>query len=76
MSNIQEAVRLLSRSDKIDMLMCYISQWPQEHIDDLLGEEIYLEENPNVKEKRKQIIIESSTVVVAVEDSSLSDEQE
>lgn len=76
MSNIQEAVRLLSRSDKIDMLMYYISQWPEEHIDDLLGEEIYLEENPNVKEKRKQIIIGSSTVVVAVEDSSLSDEQE
>tara|TARA_R100001377_G_scaffold83946_2_gene66433 strand:+ start:1668 stop:1880 length:213 start_codon:yes stop_codon:yes gene_type:complete len=70
MSNIQEAVHLLSRSDKIDMVLYFISQWPEKDIDDLLGEEIYLEENP------KQIIIGSSTVVVAVEDSSLSDEQE
>lgn len=76
MSNIQETLRLLSKNDKVNMLLHFIRQWPENHIDDLLGEEIYLEQNPTVKEKRKQIIIGSSTVVVAVGDSSLLDEKE
>ena len=57
------------------MLISFIDQWPEKHIDELLGEEIYLEENPNVKEKRKQIIIGSSSAVAALEDSSISEEE-
>ena len=75
MSRIQLGIDLLSRSDKIDMLISFIDQWPEKHIDELLGEEIYLEENPNVKEKRKQIIIGSSSAVAALEDSSISEEE-
>jgi len=58
------------------MLLYFIEQWPEKDIDELLGEEIYLEQNPNVKEKRKQIIIGSSSVVVALGDSTSSTEEE
>jgi hypothetical protein len=56
------------------MLLSFIEQWPEKDIDELLGEEIYLEQNPNVKEKRKRIIIGSSSAVAALEDSSVSEE--
>ena len=76
MTDIQDTLRQLSKDEKVNILLSFIRKWPENHIDELLGEEIYLERNPTVKEKRKQIIIGSSTVVVAVGDSSLSDEQE
>lgn len=74
MSRIQELIDRLSLNDKIEMLLSFIEQWPEKDIDELLGEEIYLEQNPNVKEKRKQIIIGSSSAVAALEDSSVSEE--
>jgi len=76
MSRIQELIDRLSLNDKIEMLLYFIEQWPEKDIDELLGEEIYLEQNPNVKEKRKQIIIGSSSVVVALGDSTSSTEEE
>jgi hypothetical protein len=74
MSRIQEVIGRLSLNDKIEMLLSFIEQWPEKDIDELLGEEIYLEQNPNVKEKRKQIIIGSSSAVAALEDSSIPEE--
>ena len=76
MSRIQELIDRLSLNDKIEMLLSFIEQWPEKDIDELLGEAIYLEQNPNVKEKRKQIIIGSPSVVVALGDSTSSTEEE
>ena len=74
MSRIQEVIGRLSLNDKLNMLLLFIADWPEKDIDELLGEEIYLEQNPNVKEKRKQIIIGSPSAVAALEDSSIQED--